>query len=84
MIRIRFVSGRWPKKYTAFVYKDERLIKTSSFGDQRYQQYKDRTPLQLYKVGDHLDERRRALYHKRHNYKAKKYSPGWFSKWYLW
>ena len=66
------------------MYKDGRLIKTSSFGDQRYQQYKDRTPLQLYKAGDHLDERRRALYHKRHNYKAKKYSSGWFSKNYLW
>ena len=63
---------------------DGRLIKTSSFGDQRYQQFKDRTPLQLYKAGDHLDERRRVLYHKRHNYKAVKYSPGWFSKRYLW
>ena len=84
MIRIRFVSGIWPNKYTAFVYKDRRLIKTSSFGDQRYAQYRDRTPLQLYKSRDHLDERRRALYHKRHNYKAVKYSPGWFSKRYLW
>ena len=49
-----------------------------------YGQFKDRTPLKLFKAYDSLDKKKRAAYHKRHNYTAKKNSPGYFSKKYLW
>ena len=32
------------------------------FGDKRYEQYKDRTPLKLYKDQDHGDKKRREKY----------------------
>ena len=37
------------------------------FGDSRYQQYKDSTPLKLYKHLDHGDRKRREAYFKRHS-----------------
>ena len=54
--------GQFPHKYTVS-YKG----KDYSFGHQDYQQYRDRTPLGLYSSEDHLDERRRQLYHLRHS-----------------
>ena len=47
---IKFKKGPWPKKYTAFIRNNKtRKIRKIHFGDIRYQQYKDRTPLKLYK-----------------------------------
>lgn len=40
--------------------------KKVSFGDKRYQHYKDQTPLKLYSHLDHLDPKRRASYRARH------------------
>lgn len=54
------------------------------FGNSHYQQYRDSTPLGLYSNLDHRDERRRALYYKRHKTNYGKYTPDWLSKKYLW
>jgi hypothetical protein len=67
--------------------------KSVSFGDKRYQHFKDQTPLKLYSHLDHLDPKRRASYRARHGamvdkngkrYVDKKYSAAWFSYHYLW
>lgn len=50
------------KKYTA-VFPDGTEV---SFGDIRYQQYRDTTPLRAYSHMDHLDPRRRKSYLARH------------------
>ena len=56
---VKFMKGSFPKKYTAKIRnkktKKERII---HFGDSRYQQYKDRTPLGLYKRKDHGTRKR--------------------------
>lgn len=55
------------------------------FGDKRYEQYKDTSPLKLYSHKDHLDTNRRKLFKARH---AKnigvEYSAAWLSDKYLW
>ena len=67
--------------------------KIVQFGHKSYEQYKDQTPLRLYKHLDHGDERRRENYRKRHGgIRLKnggkavdaKYSPAWFSYYFLW
>lgn len=50
------------KKYTA-VFPDGEEV---SFGDIRYQQYRDTTPLRAYSHMDHLDPQRRKSYLARH------------------
>lgn len=55
-------SSRKNKKYMAIV--DDKKI---HFGDNRFQQYKDRTPLKLYSHLDHNDKKRRMNYFKRHS-----------------
>jgi hypothetical protein len=61
-------SPRQFKKYRAYLKnnktKKERHI---DFGDNRYQQYKDRTPLKIYKSGDHNDSKRMGRYFRRHS-----------------
>ena len=43
---IKFKKGPFPKKYTAFIKNNKtKKIRKIHFGDRRYQQYKDRTPL---------------------------------------
>ena len=56
---IRFEKGPGFKKYTAHV-EDRKTHSTRKihFGDRRYQQFKDRTPLGLYTRGDHGDRKR--------------------------
>lgn len=86
---VQFRRGPYPKKYTAVLPSG----KFVHFGDRRYQHYKDQTPLRLYKHLDHNDKRRRKNYRTRHRgvllkngtpaYK-KKYTPAWFSYYYLW
>lgn len=79
--------GSGNKKYRVIVYSKDGSKKTVQFGDKRYQQYKDKTPLKLYSKKDHGDKDRRARYRARHGaqgYHLKKFSPAWFSYFYLW
>ena len=84
MVTFKFYKGKYPKKYKVEVHRSGKKIKTTQFGDQRYGQYQDKTPLKLYKKKDTLDKERRRLYRLRHNYNKPLYSPGWFSLKYLW
>lgn len=72
-------STRRFKKYDVFT-KDMKYI--TSFGDIRYQSYKD--AVGLYKKLDHGDERRRERYYQRHGKTAKKNTAKYFSHKYLW
>jgi hypothetical protein len=73
-------STRKDKKYMA-VFSDGRP--TVHFGDNRYEQYRDSTPLKIYSYLDHNDEKRRTAYFSRHG-KAERYSAKWFSHKFLW
>ena len=76
-------SNRKNKKYMAAIVDDNgNIYKNVHFGDTRYQQYKDKTPLGLYSHLDHNDENRRRLYHLRHKNDTK--PAGILSKAYLW
>ena len=65
---VKFKRGPYPKKYTAIV-KNKKNKKTRKihFGDRRYQQYKDRTPLKLYKSKNHNTRKRMQNYFNRHS-----------------
>ena len=65
---IKFKRGPYPKKYTA-ILKNKKTKKTRklNFGDRRYQQYKDRTPLKLYKDKNHNTRKRMQNYFSRHS-----------------
>lgn len=89
----KFVRGPGFKKYKA-ILPDGRSV---TFGDRRYQQYKDSVPRSmgggLWKSMDHNDSKRRNSYRARHSgLRCKdgtqcirvKYSPAWFSYHYLW
>jgi hypothetical protein len=83
---IRFSPGRYPKKYNAILgnTKTKREV-IVPFGDQRYQQYRDSTKLNLYTHLDHRDKTRRKNYKKRHQHdRLKDWSSGYFSMKYLW
>ena len=85
----RFVKGKFPKKYTAFVKNNKtKKVRKIHFGDQRYQQYKDRTNLKLYKHKDHNTRKRMQNYFSRHSgtknrreaiLKEKKKSKGYYT-----
>jgi hypothetical protein len=65
---IKFSRGPFPKKYTAYVKnKETKKIRVIHFGDRRYQQYKDRTPLHLYQNKNHLSRKRMRNYFSRHS-----------------
>tara|TARA_B110000091_G_scaffold211404_1_gene255974 strand:+ start:1919 stop:2224 length:306 start_codon:yes stop_codon:yes gene_type:complete len=65
---IKIKKGPSPKKYTALVKnKKTRKIRTLHFGDKNYQQYKDRTPLKLYKNKNHNTRKRMQNYYSRHS-----------------
>ena len=67
-IIIKFQKGTFPKKYTAFIKnKKTKKIRKIHFGDSRYQQYKDRTPLKLYKHLNHYTRKRMHNYFNRHS-----------------
>ena len=85
------------KKYTAIIPQPNNKTKRVSFGDRRYQQYKDSVPKSMgggkWSKKNHLDPQRRKSYRARHgNLRCKdgkkcitkKYSPAWFSYYYLW
>jgi len=90
---IKFVKGHNKHKYTAILPNGKRV----NFGHKDYQQYKDSVPKRLggklWSHKDHLNKERRQNYRLRHKkvetkngglaYKVK-YSPSWFSYYYLW
>lgn len=92
----KFVKGKGTKKYTALIPINGK-IKRVSFGHSDYQHYKDSVPKSMgggiWSYKNHLDKRRRDNYRKRHSgMRCKdgsrcidiKYSPAWFSYYYLW
>lgn len=65
---IKFIKGPYPKKYTAYIKnKKTQKIRKLHFGDARYEQYKDRTPLLLYKKQNHKSRKRMQNYFSRHS-----------------
>ena len=65
---IKFKRGPYPKKYTAHIKnKKTKKMRKIHFGDRRYQQYKDRTPLKLYKYKNHGSRKRMRNYFNRHS-----------------
>ena len=65
---IKFKKGPFPKKYTAFIKNNKtKKIRKIHFGDSRYQQYKDRTPLKLYSKNNHNTRKRMQNYFNRHS-----------------
>jgi hypothetical protein len=75
-------SKRKNKKYDVYIKTDGEYKYLLSYGDNRYEQYKD--ALGLYKHLDHNDKKRRELYYKRHGDTDNMYSSKWFSHRFLW
>ena len=67
-------STRIHKKYMA-IFSDG--LPSVHFGDNRYEQFRDTTPLKLYSRLNHNDEKRKKAYYDRHG-KATLYSAKWF------
>ena len=63
---VNFKRGPFPKKYTATIKHGNKTRKIH-FGDRRYQQYKDRTPLGLYSRKNHGERKRMQNYFSRHS-----------------
>jgi len=83
--KLTWSRGTGTKKYKVVIRDTKtKKKKTVQFGSKKYDQYKDKTPLKLYKKQNHLDKKRRTSYRARHNYKKPKYSAGWFARQYLW
>jgi len=55
------------KKYMAIVRSATGSERKVHFGAIDYEQYRDSTPLKLYKSKNHMDGRRRMLYFSRHS-----------------
>ena len=75
------------KMYNAIIKnkKSNKIVKVP-FGSSEYENYQDKTGLNLYQHLIHGDKNRRRLYKLRHKKDIKKgyYSPGWFSYFILW
>jgi len=84
MILKNWRRGKGKKKYAVELFDKGKKIKTISFGHQDYQQFRDTTPLRLYKSKDHGDRKRRTAYFKRHPKNYPKFSADFMSKKYLW
>lgn len=59
-------STRRNKKYMADVVYNNKFHKNQHFGDIRYGQYKDSSPLKLFSHMDHNNLERKRLFHSRH------------------
>ena len=81
---LKWFKGTGFKKYKVEIHEKGKKNKTVQFGDRRYGQFKDKTPLKLYSKKDTNDRQQRDRYRKRHNYAKPKYSAGWFAEKYLW
>lgn len=90
---IKFRKGPGKKKYTALMPGGRKV----HFGNRDYEHYKDVVPKslggQLWSHKNHLDQARRANYRKRHGgitckdgtkCISHRYSPAWFSYYFLW
>lgn len=78
-------STRKNKKYD--IYTKDALGKYKyllSFGDKRYEHFKDSTPLKIYSHLNHLDQNRRRLYYSRHKETKDKLSAKYWANNYLW
>lgn len=65
---LKFERGPNFKKYTAYVQnKKTKKIRKIHFGDNRYQQYKDRTGVGLYSHKNHNTRKRMQRYFLRHS-----------------
>ena len=65
---IKCQKGPFPKKYTAIIQnKKTKKLRKIHFGDRRYEQYKDKTSLKLYKSKDHNTTKRKQNYYSRHS-----------------
>jgi hypothetical protein len=73
-------SKRKNKKYDVFNARDNLYI--TSFGDDRYPQFKDK--IGVFSSTDHGDKQRRDNYYSRHGKSARKWSAKWFSHKFLW
>jgi hypothetical protein len=80
-------SSKQFKKYDAILKNKEtgRIVKVG-FGDNRYENYADKTGLNLYPNLLHGDKERRRLYRLRHEKDLRQgcYSAGYFAYHYLW
>ena len=74
------VSNRKNKKYDVYSASSGKYL--VSFGDTRYEHFKDK--IGFWKKKDHGDIKRRELYKKRHNSNPKIGSAGYFALKYLW
>lgn len=84
-MKLIWYKGTGNKKYKVELYEYGEKIKTIQFGDKRYEQFEDRTPLNLYSHLNHHDKERRKRYKIRHeNDRHHKYTAGWFADKYLW
>ena len=74
------------KMYDAILLSDKGKCIKVPFGDKRFENYQDKTKLNLYPHLIHGDNKRRKKYHSRHKVYLKKgyYSPSYFSFYYLW
>jgi hypothetical protein len=84
---IGFEPAPFPKKYYAVLRSRAAAsrLKRMPFGDQRYQQYRDQTPLGLFTHLNHGDVVRRRNYRARHaGDRLGEWSPGYLSWTYLW
>jgi hypothetical protein len=90
---IQFEKGPGKKKYTAILANGRRV----HFGHRDYEQFKDSVPKRLggglWTHKNHGDPERRRRYRKRHAGMVckdgercidKRYSPSWFSYYFLW
>ena len=84
-------------KYVALVPSREGKITRVRFGHRDYQQYRDQVPSRMgggkWKHMDHRDEDRRRAYRRRHGAQRcangelcyqRRYTPAWFSYYFLW
>jgi hypothetical protein len=77
-------SSRKNKKYDIYTQDENKYKYLLSFGDNRYEQYKDSTPLKEYSNLNHSDEKRRANYYKRHGFTVDRKTAKYWSNKYLW
>ena len=74
------VSTRTHKKYAAVLPNGTKV----HFGDSRFEQWKDSTPLKAYSSKDHGDPKRRDNYFARHGKEAAQHSAKYFAHKFLW
>lgn len=79
-------SRKRNKMYDALLLSKENEVIRVPFGDKRFENYQDKTELNLYPNLIHGDRERRKRYHSRHRVYLKDgyYSPSYFSFHYLW